>query len=54
MVLIAALPTAFIGMILSIRYHDYVETASSTLIVTALLFAGAAPAWIAITRLLGR
>jgi hypothetical protein len=51
MVLIAVLPPAFAGMILAARYHTYVEAASSTLIVTSLLFAGAAPMWIAIARL---
>jgi predicted permease len=51
MVLIAALPPVFAGMILAVRYHTYVETASSTLIVTVLLFAGAAPIWIAIAQL---
>jgi malonate transporter len=50
MVLIATLPPVFAGMILAIRYHSYVEIASSTLIVSALLFAGAAPIWIAIAR----
>jgi len=48
MVLIAALPPVFVGMILAVRYRTYVETASSTLIVSSLLFAVAAPMWIAI------
>jgi malonate transporter and related proteins len=50
LVLIAALPPVFVGMILAVRYHTYVETASSTLIVSSLLFAVAAPMWIAIAR----
>jgi predicted permease len=50
MVLIAALPPVFAGMILAVRYHTYVEPASSTLVVTALLFAVAAPMWIVIAR----
>jgi malonate transporter len=52
-VLIAALPPLFTGVILAVRYRSYVETASSTLVLTALLFAGAAPIWIAIARSLG-
>ncbi len=50
MVLIAALPPVFAGVILGVRYHTYVETASSTLIMGTLLFAGVAPMWIAIVR----
>jgi malonate transporter and related proteins len=53
MILIAALPPVFAGMILAVRYHTYVETASSTLIVSSLLFAGAAPMWIAIAARFG-
>jgi malonate transporter and related proteins len=53
MVLIATLPPVLEGMILSVRYHTYVEVASSTFIATALLFAAAAPMWIAILRSLG-
>jgi malonate transporter and related proteins len=53
LVLIAALPPVFVGMILAVRYHTYVETASSTLIVSSLLFAVAAPMWIAIARSFG-
>ena len=53
LILISALPPVFTGMILANRYHTYIEMASSTLIVTALLFAGAAPMWIAIARSLG-
>jgi malonate transporter and related proteins len=53
MILIAALPPVFAGMILSVQYHTYVETASSTLIVSSLLFGGAAPMWIAIARHFG-
>lgn len=50
LVLLAALPPAFTGIVLAGRYQTYVELASSTLIVTAILFAGAAPLWIAIAR----
>lgn len=50
LVLLAALPPVFVGMILSVRYHTYVEVAASTLIMGALLFAGAAPMWIVIAR----
>ena len=53
LILISALPPVFTGVILANRYHTYIEMASSTLIVTALLFAGAAPMWIAIARSLG-
>ncbi|MCK1316611.1 hypothetical protein [Bradyrhizobium sp. 23] len=50
MVLIAALPPVFAGMILAGRYQGYVEMASSTLLASALLFACAAPIGIAIGR----
>lgn len=50
LVLLAALPTLFTGIVLSGRYQLYVELGSSTLIVTTVLFALAAPAWIAIVR----
>lgn len=53
LVLLAALPPAFTGIVLAGRYQTYVELASSTLIVTALLFAGAAPLWIMISRSYG-
>ncbi len=50
LVLLSALPPAFTGIVLAGRYQTYVSLSSSTLIVTAILFAGAAPAWIAIAR----
>jgi len=52
LVLLVALPTLFTGIVLSGRYQLYVELGSSTLIATTLLFALAAPAWIAIVRAL--
>lgn len=50
LVLLAALPPAFTGVVLAGRYQTYVDLASSTLIVCAFLFAVAAPMWIAIAR----
>jgi malonate transporter len=50
LVLLVALPTLFTGIVLSGRYQLYVELGSSTLITTTVLFAAAAPAWIAIVR----
>lgn len=50
LVLLAALPPVFTGVVLASRSRVYVETAASTLIVTMILFAAAAPIWIAVTR----
>lgn len=50
LVLLVALPTLFTGIVLSGRYQLYVDLGSSTLIATTVLFALAAPAWIAIVR----
>ncbi len=50
LVLLSALPPAFTGIVLAGRYQTYIGLSSSTLIVTAILFAAAAPAWIAIAR----
>lgn len=52
LVLLAALPSAFMGVMSAGQYNTYIVPASSTLIVTFMLFAGAAPVWIDITRLL--
>lgn len=49
-VLLAALPPAFTGIVMAGRFQTYVSLASSTLIVCVLAFAVAAPAWIAIVR----
>ena len=43
LVLLAALPTLFTGVVLAGRYRVYVEPASSTMIVTSIGFAVAAP-----------
>jgi malonate transporter len=53
LVLLAALPTLFTSVVLAGRYRVYVEPASSTMIVTSLAFALAAPAWIALARAVG-
>ena len=53
LVLLAALPTLFTGVVLAGRYRVYVEPASSTMIVTSIAFAAAAPAWIAAARAFG-
>ncbi len=53
LVLLAALPPAFTGVVLAGRYQTYITMASSTLIVCVFLFAIAAPAWIAVARHLG-
>lgn len=50
LILLATLPPVFTGMVLAGRYQTYVDLASSTLIVSVILFAIAAPTWIAITR----
>ena len=44
-VLLAALPPAFSGIVLAGREQTYVGLASSTLIVSVLGFAVAAPLW---------
>ena len=49
-VLLAALPPAFTGIVMAGRFQTYVSLASSTLIVCVLSFAIAAPIWIAIVR----
>ena len=53
LVLIAALPTLFTSVVLAGRYRVYVEPATSTMIVTSIGFALAAPAWIALARAAG-
>jgi predicted permease len=50
LVLLAALPSLFTGVVLAGRYEVYLEPASSTLIATSLAFAVAAPGWIAVLR----
>jgi predicted permease len=53
LVLLAALPTLFTGVVIAGRYRVYVEPATSTMVVTSLGFAIAAPAWIALALALG-
>ncbi|MEQ4618636.1 MAG: AEC family transporter [Corticimicrobacter sp.] len=50
MVLLAALPPAFTGIVMAGRFQTYINEASSTLIVCVLAFAAAAPGWIALVR----
>lgn len=50
LILLSALPPVFTGMVLAGRYQIYVSMASSTLIVSVILFAVAAPVWIVIAR----
>lgn len=52
LVLLISLPPVFTGVVLAGRYRIYVESSAATLIVTTLLFAAAAPLWIAVTRAL--
>ncbi|MGU3496165.1 AEC family transporter [Xanthobacteraceae bacterium A53D] len=49
-ILLTALPPAFTGIVIAGRFQTYVSLASSTLIVTVIMFAVAAPMWIAIAR----
>lgn len=49
-VLLAALPPAFSGIVIAGRERTYVSLASSTLIVSVLGFAVAAPLWTALAR----
>ncbi|MCJ8142118.1 AEC family transporter [Ancylobacter sp. A5.8] len=49
-VLLAALPPAFSGIVIAGREHTYVGLASSTLIVSVLGFAVAAPLWTGLAR----
>ncbi|MBB3773143.1 putative permease [Angulomicrobium tetraedrale] len=49
-VLLAALPPAFSGIVIAGRFQTYVSPASSTLIVSVLGFAVAAPIWIALVK----
>lgn len=44
--LACALPPAFSGIIIGSRYNTYVQDGASTLAVSTLIFAGAAPFWI--------
>lgn len=53
MVLLAALPPAFISVMLAGKTHTYIGPASSSLIISALAFAATAPAWMAISRYFG-
>ena len=50
LVLLSALPPAFISVMLAGKTDTYVGPASSSLIISALAFAGTAPAWMAISR----
>lgn len=49
LVVCAALPPAFSGIIIASRYNVYVATGTSSLAVSTLLFMGACPLWIWIT-----
>lgn len=50
LLLLAALPPAFTGVVIAGRFQTYISTASSSLIVSVIVFAAAAPAWIAVAR----
>ncbi|MFT4079366.1 AEC family transporter [Rhodomicrobium sp.] len=53
-VLLAALPSAMSGVIIAIRFQTYMQAAASTLVMTSILFAAAAPIWMYVTaRLAG-
>lgn len=49
LVVCAALPPAFSGIIIASRYNTYVATGTSSLTVSTLLFMGACPLWIMLT-----
>ncbi len=49
LVVAAALPPAFSGIIIASRYNTYVATGTSSLAVSTLLFMGACPLWIWLT-----
>ena len=49
LVVCAALPPAFSGVIIASRYNVYVATGTSSLAVSTLLFMGACPLWIWLT-----
>lgn len=51
LVVCAALPPAFSGIIIASRYNTYVATGTSSLAVSTLLFMGACPLWIWLTDL---
>lgn len=51
MVLAGALPPAFSGIIIGSRYQQYVQTGTSTLAFSILMFVLTAPLWIWITRM---
>lgn len=51
LVVCAALPPAFSGIIIASRYNTYVATGTSSLAVSTLLFMGACPLWIWLTVL---
>ena len=53
LVLLAALPSLFTSVVLAGRYRVYVAPATSTMVVTSIGFALAAPAWIALARAVG-
>lgn len=51
LVVAAALPPAFSGIIIASRYNTYVATGTSSLAVSTLLFMGTCPMWIWLTDL---
>lgn len=51
LVVSAALPPAFSGIIIASRYNTYVATGTSSLAVSTLLFMGTCPMWIWLTDL---
>lgn len=53
LLLLAALPPAFTGVVIAGRYQTYFSQASSSVIISVIVFAVAAPAWIAIARSIG-
>lgn len=50
LVLIAALPPAFSGIIIASRYDTYVRTGTSSLAVSTIMFVITAPMWIYLTQ----
>lgn len=50
LLLLSALPPAFSGVVIAGRFQTYFNQAASTVILSVVLFALAAPAWIAVAR----
>lgn len=50
LLLLAALPPAFSGLVMAGRFQTYINEAASSVIISVLVFAAAAPAWIFVAR----